>query len=308
MGVVKGDRLGRSGKLAQLPLQSALAYAWIVSVPRARDDFGAFQWDPGSVRAACFPLRPEVTTDQVAAWLEEWLRAGLVVRYTDSDGVLLGCFTNFQGEPRPRYHRFELPVDIAHECRPACQRSGMRVLAKRQVIKKMQRRPKASQKPATRGVPSLPSSSPPLLLDRTDSSGAAAPGGGAPPTKPAKATVPGRETWLTGYGADWQARWGVASKPPWGEMAAALRAPHEEHGEERLRVAWRTFLGSKEQADYARPVRFAEGLGQWLGQVAAVVPLVPGARASPGRLTAAQQTVAAVQHIAERESRKGGQG
>lgn len=112
---------------------------------------------------------------------------------------------------------------------------------------------------------------------------------------------PGRETWLTGYGADWQARWGVASRPPWGEMASALRPAHEAHGEAVLREAWRRFLASRQESAFARPARFVEGLGEWLGQA----PVLPAARASPQRMTAAQQTVAAVQAIAEREARRG---
>jgi len=188
VGVVKGDRLGRSGKLAKLPLTSALAYAWVVSVPRARDDFGAFQWDAGLLRAQCFPLRPDVTVEMVARWLLEWLEVGLILRYRDTDEVELGVFTNFQGEPWPRFHRYDLPPELHHKCYGRCAKSGMKILAKYRSINKNERLPEASQrqaggKPNARGtlakrereasqtrafgnasvpsvLPSLPSSSP----------------------------------------------------------------------------------------------------------------------------------------------------
>ena len=157
VGIVKGDRLARSGKLARLPLVSALSYSWVVSVSRARDDFGAFQWDPGLLRATCFPLRAEVTAAMVEAWLMEWLEVGLVLRWKDPDGVELGVFTNFQGEPRARYHRHDLPPQLDHECRPACQKSGMRTLSQQRIFKEIQRRRPAGDPQAIREVPSLPS-------------------------------------------------------------------------------------------------------------------------------------------------------
>jgi len=167
MGVVKGDRLGRSGKLARLPLISALAYSWVVSVARARDDFGAFQWDAGLLRAQCFPLRPDVTVEMVERWLLEWLEVGLLVRYRDGDDVELGVFTNFQGEPKQRFHRYDLPPEMHHKCHGRCAKSGMKILRNQHIINKMQRRPKAGQRPAkgrrngdqslANGQPSVPS-------------------------------------------------------------------------------------------------------------------------------------------------------
>jgi hypothetical protein len=84
-------------------------------------------------------------------------------------------------------------------------------------------------------------------------------------------------------------------------MASAMRAPHEEHGESVLGPAWRRFLASKESAEFARPLRFVEGLGQWLGQAPA--------RASPAAAhsTVGSRTLAAAEEfIRSSKAREGG--
>lgn len=86
----------------------------------------------------------------------------------------------------------------------------------------------------------------------------------------------GRDTWLTPYGEAWRERWGPESEPPWGEMAAALGRPqgrgrqslHQRYGDE-LVLWWRRFLQAEDRAEWARPVRFIQGLGQWSGSAGA---------------------------------------
>lgn len=100
----------------------------------------------------------------------------------------------------------------------------------------------------------------------------------APPSAtPPKATKAARESWLTGYGEDWRARWGVASEPPFKQLAGTIRKAHDEHGESKLRAAWRAYLASEAEAKWAKPATFVQGLGQWLGPRPVLVP----ARASP---------------------------
>jgi hypothetical protein len=115
---------------------------------------------------------------------------------------------------------------------------------------------------------------PPVLLSLAGEP--VAPPSATPPTPPA-VKVTNRETWLTGYGEDWRARWGVASEPPYGQLAKAIRKAHEEHGEPKLRAAWRAYLASEAEAKWAKPATFVQGLGQWLGQAPVLVP----SRASP---------------------------
>lgn len=45
------------------------------------DDFGRFHADPRLVRSACFPLVAGVTEKDVSRWLDEIIRAGLLLRY-----------------------------------------------------------------------------------------------------------------------------------------------------------------------------------------------------------------------------------
>ncbi len=146
--------------------------------------------------------------------------------------------------------------------------------------------------------PPSPSPSPSPSTDneqRTTECGAIAPPGSPAAAKPAK---PARETWLTPYGEDWQARWGAESKPPWGEMARHLRPVHEQHGLDETRLRWRRFLAGTERSEWARPIRFVEGFGQWGAQ----------ARAPTGRPdTVGYRTIAEVEKfIAAAEARKEG--
>lgn len=108
----------------------------------------------------------------------------------------------------------------------------------------------------------------------------------AAPSKPA------RQTWLTGYGEEWRARWGEDSEPPWGEMAKHLRQPHEKHGGDALRGWWAAFLAAAERAEWARPARFVQGLGQWSGTAARASP-----RSPPGKGTVGTRTLAAAEEF-----------
>jgi len=75
----------------------------------------------------------------------------------------------------------------------------------------------------------------------------------------------GKKTWLTPYGDLWIKRWGIGSVPPYGEMARALRDPDQKYGRDKLAEAFGRFLMSCSTSQFARPVRFVEGLGEWWG-------------------------------------------
>ncbi len=72
------DRLWESGKLARCSREAALAYPWIFLVA---DDHGRFEYRPARIWAKVFGGRQDITADDVASWLAEYAREGLLVRY-----------------------------------------------------------------------------------------------------------------------------------------------------------------------------------------------------------------------------------
>lgn len=76
-------------------------------------------------------------------------------------------------------------------------------------------------------------------------------------------------TWLTAPGDLWRARWGEESEPPFGEMSKWFEKPRkafEGRGElDLLWNGWERFLAAAETSQWARPMRFVQGLGEWIG-------------------------------------------
>jgi hypothetical protein len=72
-----------------------------------------------------------------------------------------------------------------------------------------------------------------------------------------------KTTWLTAYAEAWWERWGVESKPPFGELAKVMKEAEETIGREENLCRWSRFLGAASKAEFARPTRYLEGLGQW---------------------------------------------
>lgn len=109
------------------------------------------------------------------------------------------------------------------------------------------------------------------------------------PSEPAAVKPPHcRDTWLTPYGNAWRERWGAESEPPWGEMSSQLHEPHKLLGAEEALARWRRFLASKEAAEWARPARFKQGLGQW-AEVAALSRAAPAL--DSGRMTVGEKAM-----------------
>lgn len=96
-----------------------------------------------------------------------------------------------------------------------------------------------------------------------------APDGGPGPTTPHLVRTGQRKnaTWLTPYGGAWTERWGPESEPPWGELGQHLKRPHAQLGPEETLSRWRRFLAATEKSQWARPARFAQGLGEWAADV-----------------------------------------
>src|SRR5260221_199716 len=67
-----------SGQVSDCSLGAELFFAlmWMFC-----DDAGIHPDSPRELRARCFPLRREVTDEDVAGWIDELITVGLVVRY-----------------------------------------------------------------------------------------------------------------------------------------------------------------------------------------------------------------------------------
>ena len=72
------DSLWESDRLAGCSREAALAYPWIFLVA---DDHGRFEFKPRMVWKHAFSYRTDVTVEDVAGWLEEYWRVGLLIRY-----------------------------------------------------------------------------------------------------------------------------------------------------------------------------------------------------------------------------------
>jgi hypothetical protein len=83
----------------------------------------------------------------------------------------------------------------------------------------------------------------------------------APATRTAEAA---RRTWLTPFGEAWQQRFG--EEPPDGEIGNFLKPLRENHDDSEILRRWRAFLADSKLPQYARPVRFVQGFGEWAQQ------------------------------------------
>lgn len=72
------DALWESDRLAECSREAALAYPWIFLVA---DDHGRFEYKPRAIWKNAFAYRDDVTIQDVAGWLDEYWKAGLLIRY-----------------------------------------------------------------------------------------------------------------------------------------------------------------------------------------------------------------------------------
>jgi hypothetical protein len=99
------DRIWESKKLAACSLRAALAYPWIYLVA---DDWGRFEYVPKRIWGRVFGSREDVRLAEVVAWLAEYERVGLLVRY-EVGGHLLCQWTRFVGPPPAKRHAPTMP-------------------------------------------------------------------------------------------------------------------------------------------------------------------------------------------------------
>ena len=88
----------------------------------------------------------------------------------------------------------------------------------------------------------------------------------APANPLAKPVKPGKETWLTPFGADWTEAYG--GDPSWGELAKVLKKPVDDLGAPEVRTRWRLYLGQTE-GRFASPTRFAQTVVVWTEETVA---------------------------------------
>lgn len=92
------DRIWKSRKLAKCSSQAAMAYPWIYLVA---DEWGRFEYRPHMIHGEVFAPRSEYSPEDmpsvadVASWLTEYDRQGLLVRYHLNGD--LAYWTNFYG-------------------------------------------------------------------------------------------------------------------------------------------------------------------------------------------------------------------
>jgi hypothetical protein len=93
--VIDGEGLWRSDKLARVePAIRRAEYANLVPLALAN---GVFEANPRRIWAAVYAYnRPDVTESEVAALLEEFERAKLLFRWTESDGKVWGYWTGIE--------------------------------------------------------------------------------------------------------------------------------------------------------------------------------------------------------------------
>ncbi len=99
------DRIWVSQKLSKCSLKAALAYPWIYLVA---DDWGRFEYLPRVIWGRAFGARQDVRAGDVAAWLGEYERVGLLETY-EAEGRRVGAWTNFSGPPPSKRRAPTLP-------------------------------------------------------------------------------------------------------------------------------------------------------------------------------------------------------
>lgn len=91
------------------------------------DDFGTFDSNPRVLVGKAWPLRPDVTEDQVAGWLAEMECEGMLERWVEGGrtwGFLTGWFGPHGQRRRDEYHPTDNPKGSKRHAVPPSQRRG----------------------------------------------------------------------------------------------------------------------------------------------------------------------------------------
>jgi len=230
--------------LASLPPLTRLLFAglWCIA-----DREGRLEDRPSRIKAQCLPYDSTDPDEQLAS-LES---SGFIIRYSVNGQKFIAI---------PKWHQHQWPhIKEAQSLIPEPDPSIILAWGKHSA--------------SNTTCPSGSTGSTGSTVKQT--SGASAPGGSTPSSRSlAKGNGgarKGHDTQLTPYGEAWMERWGAESKPPYGEMARAVKEAEEKVGPMEAVARWRRFLAAAERAEWARPARFVQGLGQWAEGAASTI-------------------------------------
>lgn len=256
------DRIWDSEKLAQCSKPAALAYPWIFLVA---DSYGRFEYSPKRIWARVFGGREDISLSDVASWLDEYERVGLLVRYHINGSLAFWYKFRARRDSYKRKSEYVAPtkelIEMARE--DLARVRGESALLPREVRAISALPPREVRENSATGYGEG-------VGEGEGTNGSSAVPAAASRDKPAR-----RPTWLTPYGVAWTQRWGDDSEPPWGEMGQWLKKPVGKHGTDAVLERWKRFLVAADSSQFARPARFVQGYGEWSE--------AKRARASPGK-------------------------
>lgn len=96
---------------------SAAAERFFARLIMKADDFGRYHADPRLLRAACFPLLPNITDTQIISWLDECCHAGLIYLYKVGGRKYL-VIPNFRQRTRQSVSKYPPPQGFAEDWQP----------------------------------------------------------------------------------------------------------------------------------------------------------------------------------------------
>ena len=100
------DGILTSERVNSLSLEAELFYRRVMSIV---DDYGRFDGRASIIRAQCYPLRiAEVSEQNISAWLNEVIKADLVLRY-EADGKPFIELTDFRQRTRAKASKWPSP-------------------------------------------------------------------------------------------------------------------------------------------------------------------------------------------------------
>lgn len=110
------DGILTSERVNSLSLEAELFYRRVMSIV---DDYGRFDGRASIIRAQCYPLRiAEVSEQNISAWLNEVIKADLVLRY-EADGKPFIELTDFRQRTRAKASKWPSPDgQVAVMCQP----------------------------------------------------------------------------------------------------------------------------------------------------------------------------------------------